>query len=733
MTIKMEAKCIDKQVQIALDDAIKYLDDIKQTKKIRDFNDLYATKSLTDISWGELCRDAKNIGCPKHAFVFMCNLLNKGIYNGDNKDFLYERLPLFNQLLTNERRFNPGFLLCGDKIRNLLIYINNSDSSGESVYSYSYMHSDNPYIKSELLDFLSAPRKVTRYNTRQIVANFEKSFGKYISEIHTYKDFNSLTFFEQISYYKKFKNVNYSVYDNGIRAICCFYRWLVNKYSEYDFFANSMNMTNHLLFSQGLVQLIKSDVYFTTFNPHTKYKDYERYCFIIRGMDNLSTRLTSEDYFTVNLSNLTSPFFRKAMINYIQSATSIIIFTWTGVINYIIDGLKFITKLKSQDKYPNSSLKYMTNQEAVLIKNYFQDENLKISTLNNKIGAIRRFLQWCQDANLIRFDDMFFDYLSQYEEPATTSGHAISDKHLAKINHYIVDDIKTNPEAILMYAIFHIAIQTEFRINQICHLKTDCVKNTVKPGQYSIYTNSKTSRGAKNRYIITKLTYHILMNAIEVTEDIRDACTIESNKDYIFLHRVQNGGYGIITASNFNNYLKKVCKKLGIECYTAANLRDTHMTKAFEHIIRSGKSDIEMGVLSKHKHLDTTKNHYIEMELEKMLEATYGISIVTELIDADSKVVDEIPKNAQGVDADVENGCGKCTSHSCTSTTSLPCLSCKHFITTVKHEQFFKKAISNLDSLILKTTSPHDKEDLVTIKQLHVLYLKAIYKHKEEI
>ena len=40
MTIKMEAKCIDKQVQIALDDAIKYLDDIKQTKKIRDFNDL---------------------------------------------------------------------------------------------------------------------------------------------------------------------------------------------------------------------------------------------------------------------------------------------------------------------------------------------------------------------------------------------------------------------------------------------------------------------------------------------------------------------------------------------------------------------------------------------------------------------------------------------------------------------------------------------------------------------
>ena len=64
-------------------------------------------------------------------------------------------------------------------------------------------------------------------------------------------------------------------------------------------------------------------------------------------------------------------------------------------------------------------------------------------------------------------------------------------------------------------------------------------------------------------------------------------------------------------------------------------------------------------------------------------------------------------------------------------TGSLPCMACKYFITTIKHEIFFKKAIEDVDRLIKATSNRHDKEDLVTIKELYVLYLKAIIKHKE--
>ena len=285
-----------------------------------------------------------------------------------------------------------------------------------------------------------------------------------------------------------------------------------------------------------------------------------------------------------------------------------------------------------------------------------------------------------------------------------------------------------------MFVIFHLAIQTEFRINQICHLQADCIKPTVKPNQFMIQTNSKTSHGRKNNYVISPLTYHLLMDIIEETEEIREQCSVEGLKNYIFLYnRKMVDGYIVFNDSVFTRTLGEACDAIGIERYTASNLRDTHMTKSLEHIMRNGKSDMEMAVLSKHKHLDTTKNHYIEMELEKMLESTYGITIGTELIETDSKIVDDIPEHLAGEENDVEDGCGKCSAETCVMTNALPCMACKHFITTTKHEVFFKKAIENVNRLIENTKNRHDKEDLVTIKELYVLYLKAIIKHKEGI
>lgn len=721
-----KSKCI----QTSMEWATTYLQNKKTNSTIKHFKELYATKEAREIDWLDLCKDVDH-GPKKFAFVFFVHFLNQGAYCGSYKNELEKFLPSFNKLLNLGYKFNPAFLFCADKIVDLIIY--HSPDRG-SVYSYGFMPSQNPYIKSEVIDFLSGDRKTNRWHDHRILELFEKSLGKYESLITSYQDFNEHTFFEQITFYKQFKTSDSNLYDYGLKAVCSFYRWLVNKYEDYDFFKNATTMSKYLLFNIGLIELLKDDTYFSIYNPHTEYPDSRKYCFIIRGMDIQSTQLTGDDYFSVDLKNLESKYYRKCVIKYLQSSTSITTITWCGFTNYMTDGLKFITELKKQPNYPNPDMKYYTNQEAILIRNHYHDENLSIATLNNKIGAFRRFLLWCQDASLITFDNMFFEYLKQYEEPVKTNGSTIPDKDLIKINSYIVNDMKENPEAVLMYSIFHLALQTEFRISQICHLKTDCIQPSIKPGQYVICANSKTSRGSKNTYVITDLTYHILMNAIESTEALRNECSIEALTDYIFLRSTRITGYIVFNPSTFNNYLKNACKRLELKhTYSAANLRDTHMTKAFEHILRSGKSDLEMGILSKHKHLDTTKNHYIEMELEKMLEATYGITIGTDLIDTDSKIVDELPESAMGTDSDVENGCGKCTAKSCISTTSLPCLSCKYFVTTVNHEIFFKTAISGLDKLITQTTNAHDKEDLVTIKQLHVLYLRAIYKHKEGI
>lgn len=212
------------------------------------------------------------------------------------------------------------------------------------------------------------------------------------------------------------------------------------------------------------------------------------------------------------------------------------------------------------------------------------------------------------------------------------------------------------------------------------------------------------------------------MDIIEKTESIREACPIGSMKTYIFVYtkRYMANNINLFNDSVFTDALGKACKELGIEHYTASNLRDTHMTKALEHIMRNGKSDMEMSILSKHKHMDTTKNHYIEMELEKMLESTYGIIIGSNLVDTDGKILEEVPSNLECAEKDVENGCGKCSAERCVMTSALPCLVCSYFITTVHHKGYFTKAIENIDRLIKGTDNPHDKEDLITIKELYV-------------
>ena len=202
------------------------------------------------------------------------------------------------------------------------------------------------------------------------------------------------------------------------------------------------------------------------------------------------------------------------------------------------------------------------------------------------------------------------------------SKHAEQDPKLAV---YLQVNAGSSAQMHLALAVFHLALQTEFRISQILHLTTDCIRSSFKPGEYVIHSAAKSSHGAKNDYVITEETYRLLMSTIDFTEPFRSRCSIEAYKDYIFLYPGRNGDIHHYNPTIFRDCLQKACSDLGFEItYNASSLRDTHMTKALEHIMRNEKSDLEMGLLSKHKHLDTTKNHYIELELEKCWRPPMG-------------------------------------------------------------------------------------------------------------
>lgn len=700
------------------------------TKK---FIEIYSSKHISDVDWVVLCDDVKRQGCYKFGFLFICELLNNNLYHGNYAEELYENLTYYNQM-KHQRSSSFVEIMCGSDISRQIIFKleHNKDSQW---FSYSYLNTENKFIKQSLQNHLNEDRNRSRWFPRTIIEVFEDSFGKYRNKIHSFEDFSSQTLFAQVDFYKKHFADDSTNRIAGIKAVVNFYRWLVREYPEHDFFANTFDMSESILFNQLLSELLERDFYFTTLNPNNIPYGKEKVCFLLRGLDNHSTRITNDDYVSIDFSRLESVFYRDLLIEFIVTSNSISAVKWVGIPAYVCDAMQALFDMKQGEKYPNKKLDYLTNQEAVFIRQYFDAQDITLRTKNNKIGAVRRYIAYCVDKKVIKVDDLFFDYLIQYEEPNKNTAKTVSDDALVCINKALAGKGKDDLFYKEMFVIFHLALQTEFRINQICHLKVDCIKPTVKPNQFMIQTNAKTSHGRKNSYVISNLTYHLLMDIIEETELIRDESCIDNLKDYIFVYGNRGGitKTALFDDKKFTSNLKSICDELGIPRITASNLRDTHMTKSLEHIMRNGKSDLEMSVLSKHKHMDTTKNHYIEMELEKMLESTYGITIGTELIETDSKIVDNIPEHLTGEENDVENGCGKCSAETCVMTNTLPCMACKHFITTVNHELFFKKAIENVNRLIETTKNRHDKEDLVTIKELYVLYLKAIIKHKEGI
>ena len=705
---------------------------LKYRTEVQLFKRKYSTIKASDIQWCTFCRDANAFGCLKFAFLLFTRLLEAGVYHGEFEQELYAILPKFQECASNQIKSNVRYLLCGDRITDLIIYHNNSGRN--CCFGYAYLKSSNPYIKAEILDFLEDERMHNRWHRRAIIESFEISFGDLASGIRSYADFTDITFWEQINYYKKVFSASAKEYKNSIKAVCCFYRWLVNKYTEHPFFNSAFSMTKSLLFSSEITRLIGEGYYFMTYNPHAEIADHKKICFILRNMNHISTNMTSEDYTLLDLSGLQSWKYRKAVLGFFNSATSISAIHGSSQFTYVIDSLEFIEKLKAAGKYPNPDPGFFTTQEAVLIRNYCNEKSMKLSTKNNWIGAVRRFLQWCERNHVLTFEPTFFDYLRQYEEPSKTSGHSIPDGDLARISCYLHDHASESAKMRLTETVFHLALQTEFRISQILHLTPDCIRPSLKSGEYVVHSNSKSSHGTKNDYVITEATFRLLMDTVEFTEPLRASCNIEALKDYIFIYRGRNKSICHYSPTTLRDCLKAACEALGLQKnYSASDLRDTHMTKALEYIIRSGKSDLEMGLLSRHRHLDTTKNHYIELELEKMLEATYGITIGSTGINAASNIVDKIPSTAQSSENDVEYGCGKCTASECVLKTSLPCMVCKYFVTTVDYAPFFIQAIENIDQMIKASKTRHDAEDLVVIKNLYGAYLEAIYKIQEHM
>jgi len=681
-----------------------------------------------NITWIDICNSVQINKAHKLHIIFLVQLLENNQIKCEYAKYLYKLLPTFKNLMGY-----PGYpwhlVFCRENISKFRIVINKYEE-----YKVPCLNNENynVYVRELLISFLNEYDYFSRSNDDNI-ALLEASLGNNISRIYSYSYFNDNTFWSQVKYVQTYFKNNKKLSKAAIKLVIAFYRYLLKTYTEHNFFKDSLSMSYHVLFSSMLLFLINNDYYITAFNPLNRIYDKEKIFFLINGYNKASTMLKKEDSFRVDLSRISSDKFRRDILDFLYSSPNVTKFTRQDKLNNIIDIIDVLIKVKKEPNYPNPDFNYINNQEVNFIKEYINSKKVMLSTKNNRIYHIKDFLEWENKMNRMKFDDSVFEYLEQFAKPIAGNSKAISDNELIDLNNLILQKSNDNHIISIYHSLFHLLIQTEFRINQILHLEINCIKPTVKPNQYIIQSISKTSRGTVSEYVITEYTYKILIEAINESNKLRVNCQSENLRNYIFLYEGVDKVVRLITLDKFSKFIKMCCKELGWEYhYTASNLRDTHMTKGFENELRKGKGNLNLSIISGHKRIDTTINHYIDFKLDEMLESTFGIEIGnSKLIDTSGKVVNLTQNNVLENRNTVENGCGFCKKSQCINPSILPCLVCEHFITTIEHEIYFKKAIEVIDAQIYQSKIEHDIEDLNIIKKLHVLYLKEIYKVKE--
>lgn len=475
------------RIQTIIDEIAPFVSkDTLARTEMQGFISKYSDMNTEDIDWEEICRSVKTHGCYKYGFLLMVQLLRDGVYYGSHADKLYRNLPIYEKMLHYRNSIFTD-AMCGSRIEQQAIYVHEKPSS-QQWFSFTYIDTTNPFIVDVLESHLNSINAHSHWCPRKVAEVFGKSLGKYENEVHSATDFNATMMFEQTGFYKKQFEDNEDMRRAGLNLVVNFYRWLVRSNPEHNYFENEFHMSNRLLFNNRLSELIERDFYFTTFNPANIPYGKERVCFILKGFDSASTIITNDDYVTIDFSGLTSTFYRDLLIEFIVTSTFTSAIKWVA---YIREGMEKVYIAKQAPSYPNKRLDYLTNQEAIFIRQVFDAQKIGIRTKNNKIGAVRRFLSFCVDKHAIEVDDLFFDYLTQYEEPNKNTAKTVPDKALTKLNKYFLDKSKNDLFYKEMFVIFHLAIQTEFRINQICHLQVDCIRPTIKPNQFEVLSNSK--------------------------------------------------------------------------------------------------------------------------------------------------------------------------------------------------------------------------------------------------
>ncbi len=588
------------------------------------------------------------------------------------------------------------------------------------------------FLKPLRHDMYDVPSETKFFN------EFKRSLGPFWEHIDGYTGYSENSLFEQAGY---FRSCSYETGKPKVlaRLVVSFYRYLALNHPEQEYFKDAVKMPLRLLNNYYCHNYLYEGWSFVPFSPSVKYNNEEKTVVVLHGFNRHSTRFAEEDFALIHLDKIKEPFFRRLFFEYMMSSATHFIECLSMHPGSLAPILNDMTNIKSANMSFDSSLQRWTIQEGKLLKriidggvstsNQSRTKPIAIGTKNNRIGFFRRWFQWAEERGEMSFERTFFDCFIQYEEPAKRSARPIPSEDVNRIMELAKRKGEADPYRRLLYIVLRLIHQTYFRPSDILGLKTSSIEESLSQGIYILRHKTKTSKTNKQVDGITKFDHALLSEAIALTKELREQTTNLTLKDNIFLYRRKSGIIDVIKCYAITNHITSLSKELGLsKNYSAYNLRYTYMTKVYENAVINDLSEAEIQVQTKHVKLSTTMV-YVKKKRSDYFKAMNQVMLEDVQLDVTPKVVDEMPANTQEL-GEREGGCGRCRAANCMYKTILPCITCDNFVTTPEYEPFFERMIEEIDLQMEGVQFQHDREDLVTMKEIYVAFLIEIDKHK---
>ena len=599
--------------------------------------------------------------------------------------------------------------------------------SREHIERWHYNTFETPSQKLNVNYYINVP---VEYEIYGFLAEFTKKYQALTKELDVFlsdflvptpniksvKDLSYETFIKQLNYcYEKTKN-------NRNCHTVSFYLFVFQK-TGIDIFSDGPVPTR-VLNMERLGTHILNGYKLVTYNPISDVPNEDK---LIISLPIKETRknYTNSNSFAINLTNIKNENYRKWVKDYLWKYPNS---NFDIKVNNISPQRIICNQLTEiEENYHLDSKDYDITADLVKLWKLNLTSKKRGRHISTRCSDLSVLLNFAMEYEHATVENEVFYYLKNdtYNCKAYNS-NPIPNSDLNKLVNVAIKKIDESMKNEMCYCLLCLLLNTSIRTKDLVNLERDCIRDTLKNGEYGLITSTKTSHNQDLDLPLPVNAKRIIEHLQNLSDSISNKCNDIRFKNKLFLYENKSKRlqYSVINTKLFNDYLLKCCEEAKIKQYSAQNLRDTYMTNSEKYRISKGFSDMYDKILTGHANHETTEKHYVKMDFKTVYEATQGIIIGN--IDLSGKIVKDVDSDIEKIENSVEEDTGYCVDNTCKNMTFLSCYLCPHFITSPRQLNQFKKQYEEINKQILKAKLPHDKKDLCKIRELIANYIVKI-------